>query len=326
MKTCSADTSSNLTLRSGPPIRRAFSLTELIVVIGVIAILLGISVPAMQMIRQTARRSHCSSNLRQVMIATMAYEANGTGYPPADNGTGGSLLISLLPFMEENTLSDRLKMPLDVAIGETYGERLQELCNSQVELLICPAAFEQDKFTALPMQGKFTTHYYGVSGPVGNATSSDSSQTYSYRQLTPTSPAGPIGLNGLFSPKVNGRFGSRNMADVADGTSNTFAFGEISGYDKDQPMANSLRSGWAYGAGYGSSGRAKELYGIKSVAQRINETGSELNTLSFNSNHSGGTHFAFVDGSIHFVDDGVSLDVLKTYASIDRSEKGEVLP
>jgi prepilin-type N-terminal cleavage/methylation domain-containing protein/prepilin-type processing-associated H-X9-DG protein len=325
MKALSSKKSNVFSCRGRRPNRSGFTLTELIVTIGIIAILLGISVPAMQMIRQTARRAHCTSNLRQVMVAALAYEANGTGFPPADDGQGGSFLVRLLPHMEETMLHDRMQMPLDVAISETYGERLQELSNEQVELLICPAAFQQDKFAALPMQGEFTTHYYGVAGPIGNATSSDATQTYTFRQLMPVSTAGPIGLNGLFSPKPGGKFGSRSMADVADGTSNSFALGEISGYDKDQPTADSMRSGWAFGAGYDSGGKVRELYAVKSISQRINELGSQLNTLPFGSNHPGGTHFAFADGSIHFVDDDTSLDILKTYASIDKGEKDEVL-
>ncbi len=325
MKTLSSKKSSNSTCRDRSFNRTGFTLTELIVTIGIIAILLGISFPAMQMIRQTARRTHCSSNLRQVMVAALAYEANGTGFPPADDGQGGSFLVKLLPHMEETILNDRVQMPLDVAIGETFGERLQELSNDQIELLICPAAFQQDKFAALPMQGEFTTHYYGLAGPIGNATSSDTTQTYTFRQLMPAPAAGPIGLNGLFSPKPDGKFGSRGMADVADGTSNTFSLGEISGYDKDDVTADSMRSGWAFGAGYDSGGKVQKLYGVKSISQRINELGSQLNTLPFGSNHPGGTHFAFVDGSIHFVEDNISLDILKTYASIDKGEKDEVL-
>lgn len=305
--------------------RQGFTLTEVLVVIGIIGILLGISLPAMQMVRQTARRTHCSSNLRQVMIASLAHEANGNGFPRADDGRGGSLMVTLLPYLEEPMLHDRSKMPLDSAIGETWGERLQELSDEAIDLLLCPAAFQADQGTTLPMQGAYTTHYYGIAGPVGSASSSDLTRTYNFRQLTPAPPSGPIGLSGLFSPTRQGKFTARRLKDVTDGTSNTFAFGEISGYDKDQIAADSMRSGWAFGANYDASGKAQDLYGVKSLALRINQLGTELNTVPFSSNHPGGTHFAFVDGSIHFVEEQVSVDVLKTFASINRAEKQEKL-
>jgi prepilin-type N-terminal cleavage/methylation domain-containing protein/prepilin-type processing-associated H-X9-DG protein len=325
MMTLSSTNSLDLAGRVSPGYRRGFTLTELLVVIGIIGILLGISFPAMQMIRQTARRTYCSSNLRQVMIATLAHESNGNGFPRADNGRGGSFLITLLPHIEEQMLHDRARMPLDTAIGETYSERLQELSNSKVDLFICPAAQQPDIAVVLPLQGNFTTHYYGVAGPIGSATSSDGTRTYTFQQLTPPPVKGPIGLKGLFSPRRNGKFNARQIKDITDGTSNTFALGENSGYQKDVPDADSKRSGWAFGAGYDVSGKARDLYGIKSLGLRINQPGNDLNTLPFSSNHPGGTHFAFVDGSIHFIEDEVSVDVLKTFASIDQGEKQERL-
>lgn len=305
--------------------RDAYTLTELLAVIGIIGILLGITLPAMQMVRQTARRTTCSSNLRQVMVAALAHEANGTGFPKADNGRGGSLMIALLPHLEEPMIASRSKMPLDTAIGETYQDRLVEMANEEIELLICPASNIEDNQTSIAMQGKFATHYYGVAGPVGNASSTDGTRAYSFQQLMPSPASGPIGLHGLFSPRRNGQFGTRRLKDITDGTSNTLAFGEISGYDKDSPLADPLRSGWTFGAGYNSSGVVVDLYGIKSVAHQINELPTDLNTVPFSSNHPGGTHFAYADGSIHFVDDEVSVDILKIFASIDQSEQMETI-
>ena len=325
MKTMFSIQSAGAARRPGRRPSGGFTLTELLCVIGIIGILLGIAVPAMQVVRQTARRAHCVSNLRQVMIATLAYEASGNGFPRADDGRGGSFLIRLLPYMEEPMLHDRAQVPLDQAVGETYQERLQELSDQRIELLNCPAAFQADQLAALPGQGTFTTHYYGIAGPVGIAKSTDGLRTYKFRQLAPAPTTGPVGLNGLFSPKRNGKFAPRRLKDVTDGSSHTFALGEISGYDKDQPAADSMRSGWAFGAGYDTSGRVEKLFGFKSIASRINASETDLNTLPFSSNHPGGTHFAFVDGSIHFVEQQISVDVLKTFASINGGERQEEL-
>jgi prepilin-type N-terminal cleavage/methylation domain-containing protein len=61
-------------------VRRAFSLIELLVVIGIIAVLLAMLLPAIRGARSNAQRLHCMSNLRQLLQAEMAYVADSRGY------------------------------------------------------------------------------------------------------------------------------------------------------------------------------------------------------------------------------------------------------
>ncbi len=89
----------------------AFTLVELLVVIAIIGILIGLLLPAVQSVREAARRTSCLNNVRQIVLASSGYEAAFKQFPPSfeiDHGTvltgnNGSWSIHgrLLPFVEQ---------------------------------------------------------------------------------------------------------------------------------------------------------------------------------------------------------------------------------
>jgi prepilin-type N-terminal cleavage/methylation domain-containing protein len=103
--------------------RAAFTLVELLVVIAIIGVLVALLLPAIQASRESARRSQCQNNLKQIALAVHSFEDALGQFPPSFVITPGTALAGnngswsihgrILPYLEQQTAYDLVR--LDIA-------------------------------------------------------------------------------------------------------------------------------------------------------------------------------------------------------------------
>jgi len=164
--------------------RRAFSLAELLVVVGILGILLAILLPYVEKVRESARRAQCTENLRDIAIALRGYaNANGHNYPstifdPTRPGyTAYTGAESLDPFAKETTVKPNdVTASIWLLVREGY---------APAKVFVCPSS------------GNDVDRMRGDGGVVGPEQRSNftSGQYLSYSYASPFSKADKYKMN-----------------------------------------------------------------------------------------------------------------------------------
>ena len=126
--------------------RRGFTLIELLVVIAVIGILIAMLLPAVQQVREAARRSDCMNRLRQIGLATTMFHDSYRAFPPArlypkkypvppyDKGFDEpSWLVRILPYIEQTNFYQEWDL------STPYGQHPEEVISQPLDLFVCPS-------------------------------------------------------------------------------------------------------------------------------------------------------------------------------------------
>jgi prepilin-type N-terminal cleavage/methylation domain-containing protein/prepilin-type processing-associated H-X9-DG protein len=305
-----------------------FTLIELLVVVAIIAILIGLLLPAVQKVRESAARTKCQNNLKQIGLALHNYhDARGALPRAGDRQTELSWHVYILPYLEqENLFTAFSQAPGDYRMPNKHLPH----GFTRVAGYLCPSSPRERPGTAAPHhlntgeyrpagaggEPPFTAHYYAVHGPKGG-TNPATGMPY---RVDATGSHGGFALTGFFPRDTTVTTdGGRKLTDATDGTSSSILIGEMSW--EDARTGTRYRS-WVRGC---DSSSASDLpfvcVGAKNVAAAINTHSTALiNDMAMGSQHPGGANFCFGDGTVRFLRESIPLDTYRALASINGGE------
>jgi prepilin-type processing-associated H-X9-DG protein len=321
-------------------------------VIAIIGILVALLLPAIQAAREAARRAQCANNLKNMGLALLNYVDVNKGrlpaatqyraskqFPLSPHGAGGTWVVEIWPFIEEQALYDRF----DHTKSSREPENAEVVAVS-LPWLICPSDTEappggvfdtiekQDGANTNPNRGTsngLATHVMGLWYPVSTGPT--------YMDCCPfcagsrpnmccqgaslgsnpvdrdNDPIGPVGTQ----PSFAGLFGrwekGIKMTEVTDGVTYTIMAGEtISGQCKYQcaHCPNFPFSPTNIPINTFLRVPLTAPSGSCNVDTPNPEEGGYGEACGYKSRHPGGAHLLMADGAVHFVSESIDIDLL----------------
>lgn len=296
-------------------LRAGFTLIELLVVIAVIAVLVALLLPAVQQVREAARRMSCRNNLKQIVLAAHNYESAYTVLPPRrilSRGNRRGWGPSILPFVDQDSLQAEYNFDRDF-----YAPENAEVIRKPLQIFMCPSA---------PGPRLVTVIQSGVTseGIAGDYFGPNSFRSSLYGESTLSGNNRITAMDDL--PRT------RRFQDITDGLVNTMFITEqagradfyILGQRQDSNAGLSQATSWGSWPSYqvfqmqvfGSDGITRDGLGGACTINCNNSQG----VYSF---HPGGANAAFVDGSVHTLSESIDANVLFGLVTINGEETVE---
>jgi type II secretory pathway pseudopilin PulG len=196
-------------------------LVELLVVIGIIALLIALFLPAVQRVREAANRMICASQLRQLGIALHHYHLDYEEFPPGMTSSSNDLsngeatgFTYLLPYLEQDNVQKTYNFGAPWYHPSNYVP-----VGLPIKLLYCPSNRNSGSMDLTPWAAQFSTALPPTAASTDYAFCKGANAALSSRSgRVPTEARGVFDVNSAV-----------RIAHIYDGTTNTLAMGDASG-------------------------------------------------------------------------------------------------
>ena len=325
--------------------RYGFTLVELLVVIAIIGILIGMLLPAVQQVREAARRSACQNNMRQLGVASLNFESANMHFPTAGmqsaawNNAGGNFTktsrenwgwgYQVLSYIEQNTLSDKRGQ---VA---TYAGLPGNPASFRVPAFNCPSrglrrgattwgeTYNLGDYAGIMSSWNFGWQYT----PNWSGFEWQDVQTNVTREQTEIWKGiickGAEGYpdTSQASGRNEQKFTLIGFGNITDGSSNTIMYGEKSvqadryqistanGWDWWELQGDMFNCDWATMRGAMASESGRYIW-PDSMPANERRAGSDNNEFSYGTPHPATCNVALGDGSVHAIKISINGDIL----------------
>jgi prepilin-type processing-associated H-X9-DG protein len=287
----------------------------MLVVIAIIALLIGLLLPAVQKVREAANRTRCTNNLKQLGLALHSYHDANWEFPPAfvnkgPYGTTGfgfthGWAAFVLPFIEQESLSKLYRWDFPLYVVEN-----QPVVSRQLKIFQCPSAPEQDRYITF---GPF--QLFGTKGACGDYAATLGADA----GLALRGWVDPVGdfrgaLTHVPTPALTASLNPTptRFADIMDGTSNTILLAEDAGRPRRwlarQSGPDQVLDGgaWNHFKG-GIILQGKSADGTANLGTCPINCTNNCEVYSF---HTGGANVVFADGRVYFIRESIDIRVL----------------
>ncbi|MFM8634062.1 MAG: DUF1559 domain-containing protein, partial [Planctomycetia bacterium] len=239
-----------------------FTLVELLVVIAIIGVLVGLLLPAVQVVRESSRRSACTNNMKQIALAVLGYESANAKFPPLGcdyqlyriqrNGSTNrneawdryGVLFQILPFAEQVDLYDMAQTffrcwdsgnssagPSLAFANATFtyngAAGVQTPFKSQPPFFLCPSERQRT-----PIQDMGMTSYH-----VSHGDTLTGEDAWNKRgPFLPGTPRNGSNQTVVVSPNVPSSEVILSASRITDGVSKTVMLGEVAIHDASNTL------------------------------------------------------------------------------------------
>jgi prepilin-type processing-associated H-X9-DG protein len=287
-------------------------LVELLVIIGIIAVLLAMLLPAVQAARATVRKLQCTNNMRQIGLAAHYYHNQYDRFPPSkwgiqnenDSRIKHHILSFLLPFLEQQHLHDQIDF------GKHWFDN--EATKIRLPIYLCPESPKQFQYN----KNEYFTGDYTVAEQIQRT---EGKIKLLFDNGIVTQRNGSYGLYGMLQPPertINSKVITIvvSIVSVTDGMSNTIMFSECAARPFEYQIGRqfvesttSIPERKKSGADW-SSNRAP-FYIRESCGSGGTQLFNCTNQNEIYSFHIGGANFCYGDGSVHFLSETIHPEI-----------------